>query len=176
MWGPSRSQRQENTSKILSAAFVCEMHLLVGESLLGVEEYPTIKVLGTADQMVCFFKSLVYWDIIAEKCSLSKEKWNIFMIRNILHGFLFFFHRKECFAFFILSLPVTKQNKGCKGRKGKECENERKCVKKQKHWYLKIIVPVFTAGLKKYVRKKFDNLKEIKIFLIFYSEVLLTEN
>lgn len=95
MWGPSRSQRQENTSKILSAAFVCEMHLLVGESLLGVEEYPTIKVLGTADQMVCFFKSLVYWDIIAEKCSLSKEKWNIFMIRNILHGFLFFFFTKK---------------------------------------------------------------------------------
>lgn len=36
------------------------MHLLVGESLLGVEEYPTIKVLGTADQMACFFLNLLF--------------------------------------------------------------------------------------------------------------------
>lgn len=96
-----------------------------------------------------------------------------------MDSFFFFSTEKNALPFsFCLSQwqNKIKDVKEEKGRKGKECENERKCVKKQKHWYLKIIVPVFTAGLKKYVRKKFDNLKEIKIFLIFYSEVLLTEN
>ena len=36
----------------------------------------------------------------------------------------------------------------------KESKNERKHVEKQKYRYLKIIVPIFTAGLKKLERNK----------------------